>query len=809
MIAASTDPAKKGITIRHIRRAAVLGSGVMGSRIACHLANAGIEVLLLDILPLTPAPSEKIAAGKAYRDSVANGALQAAIKSNPAPLFVPEFASRINTGNLEDDLGEIAKYDWVIEVVIENLSIKKALYDKIEQLRKPGTILSSNTSGIPIHLMAAGRSDDFRRHFLGTHFFNPPRYLPLMEVIPTLDTDPAITKFMLEFGDRILGKTTVEAKDTPAFIANRVGVFAIMDVLSVMSTMGLTVEEVDKLTGPVIGHPKSGTFRTSDVVGLDVLTKVAAGLAKAVPEDERVAVFTLPDFVAKMEANKWLGDKTAQGFYKKTGSGESKEIQSLNLTTLEYGPQQKSKFATLEATKTIDDLARRWPVLLAGEDKAGTFYRRTMGALFAYASHRVPEIADQLYKIDDAMRAGFGWEQGPFETWDSIGLQAGADLAAAQGFAVAGWVSEAIAAGIKTFYKSAGTGRQYYDQGAGAYKPISGREGVVMLRDLRVDNKVIWANGGASLFDMGDDIVCLEFHSKFNTLGPDVVAGINHAITTAEKQYKGLVIGNQGAAFSAGANLAMVLMTAMEEDWDELDMMIRQFQQTIMRVRYSAVPVVVAPHGLTLGGGCEMTLHADRVQATAETYIGLVEVGVGLIPAGGGTKETALRVSDAIEAGDPENNALMNAFMNIATAKVATSAQEAFGTHIFRRGDRVSMNKERQLADAKILALELAEGGYSQPVPRKDIKVLGKSALGTLLAGIHGMRLGRYISDHDQKVATKLAFTICGGDLSYPQRVSEQYLLDLEREAFLSLCGERKTLERIQTVLATGKPVRN
>ena len=777
----------------------------MGSRIACHLANAGLEVLLLDIVPTGEAPAG-MGEKPAYRNSIAQKALEAAVKSNPAPLFVASYIERIKIGNLEDNLHEIAKYDWVIEVVIENLAIKRQLFEKVEKVRKQGTLITSNTSGIPIHLMTEGRTTDFKRHFLGTHFFNPPRYLPLLEIIPTSETDPSVTNFFLEFGDRILGKTTVLAEDTPAFIANRIGVFAILDVLSIMGEQGLTIEQIDKLTGPVIGHPKSATFRTGDVVGLDVLIKVADGLKAGVPNDERASVFALPAYLRTMENNKWLGDKTGQGFYKKL---PTKEILVLDPATLEYRAQEKVKFATLEATKPIEQLAKRWPVLIAGQDKAGAFYRRMLGGLFAYVTHRLGEVSPALYRIDDALRAGFGWEEGPFETWDAIGLAQGVSLANEAGFRVAAWVQQAIDGGIKSFYKTEGGKRFYYNPKAQGYEVIPGQEGQIRLANLVGTTQEVWSNAGASIYDLGDGVLNVEFHSKMNTLGSEVIEGINRAIALAEKEYAGLILGNQGPNFSAGANLGLVFMYAIEEDWDELDLMIRQFQQTVARVRFSSVPVVVAPHGLTLGGGCELTLHADAVVAAAETYIGLVEVGVGVIPGGGGTKEMALRVSDGLETGDPEINALTNVFMNIATAKVATSAREAYGLHIMRRGDVISMNKARQIADAKVKVLELAAEGYVQPTPRKDIKVLGKSALGTLFAGIEGMRVGKYISDHDKKVAQKLAYVICGGELSYPQKVSEQYLLDLEREAFLSLCGEKKTLERIQAVLQTGRPVRN
>jgi 3-hydroxyacyl-CoA dehydrogenase len=794
-------------TPRRIRRCVVLGSGVMGSRIACHFANAGLQVLLLDILPMG-VEAEQLTSKQA-RNSVAQKALHVAIKATPAPLYLAEYASRIEIGNLEDDLARVAEADWIIEVVIERLDIKQELLEKVDALRKPGTLITSNTSGIPIHLMAQGRSDDFCRHFCGTHFFNPPRYLPLLEIIPTEQTEASVTEFLMNYGARVLGKTTVLARDTPAFIANRVGVFAIMDVMAIMAHLELRIEDVDKLTGPVIGHPKSATFRTSDVVGLDTLIKVADGLAKGVPADERNDAFNLPAYLRQMEQNKWLGDKTGQGFYKKSGTGASKEILSLNLATLEYGVQVKTKFGTLESTKAVDDLSKRWPLLVAGSDKAGQFYRAMLGGLLSYAACRVGDITDAPYRIDDALRAGFGWEQGPFETWDALGLEEGIRLIKEAGRTLPEWVDKMRGNGSSTFYRHQGTDRLGYAPETGHYQVMAGREGAINLVNLHHGNKVILENSGATLYDLGDGVCGLEFHTKMNTLGAEVVELMTRSIAKAEKEFAGMVIGSQATNFSAGANLATLFMYAVEEEWDEVDFMIRQFQQMVMRVRYSGVPVVVAPYGLTLGGGCEMTMHADKVQAAAETYIGLVEVGVGLIPAGGGTKEMALRISDGFEAGDPETNALMNTFMNLATAKVATSASEAFGMRILKAGDRISINGVRQLADAKASVLELAAMGYNQPAERRDIRVLGKSGLGTLLAGIEGMKVGRYASEHDAKVATKLAYVICGGDLSYPQRISEQYLLDMEREAFLSLCGERKTLERIQAVLQQGRPVRN
>ncbi len=798
---------------RLIKKVAILGSGVMGSRIACHFANIGAEVLLLDIVPREPNDAEK-AKGltlehKGVRNRIVNEALQTAIKTNPAPLYDKAFESRISTGNFDDNLKDIANYDWVMEVVVENLEIKKSLFEKVEKFRKPGTLITSNTSGIPIHLMIEGRSEDFQKHFCGTHFFNPPRYLRLFEIIPTPKTDPSIVEFLTHYADLILGKTPVICKDTPAFIANRVGIYGIMETLYATLELGLTVEEVDKLTGPVIGRPKSATFRTGDVVGLDTLIKVANNLFAGLPNDEAKDIFKLPELLVKMDEKKWYGDKTKQGFYKKVvGEGGKSEILSLNLKTLEYGPQAKAKFATLEQTKTIDNLKDRFKVLLAGQDKAGEFYRKTFFGLFKYVSNRIPEISDELYRIDAAMSAGFGWAIGPFETWDAVGVEKTVKKMEEAGRKPASWVYDMLAAGHKSFYKVENGLRKYYDIPSKSYKVIPGTESFIILDNLR-ENKIVWENSGATLFDIGDGIVNLEFHSKMNTLGGEVVEGINKAITIAEKDFQGLVIANQGENFSAGANLALVFMYAIEQEWDEIDFMVRSFQNTMMRVRYSGIPVVVAPHALALGGGCEITLHADKVVAHAETYIGLVEFGVGLIPAGGGSKEFTVRTADSFEDGDIQLNNLRNAYMNIATAKVATSAHEAKQMNILRRGDVIVLNRDRQIAEAKREALILAQEGYTQPKQRKDIKVLGKSALGMFYAGAHTMLSGKYISEHDVKISQKLAYVMCGGDLSAPTLVSEQYLLDLEREAFVSLCGEKKTLERIQSILNSGKPLRN
>ena len=798
---------------RSIKKAAVVGSGVMGSRIACHLANVGIEVLLLDIVPKDANDAEK-AKGltlehPAVRNRIVNEALQFAIKSNPSPIYHTSVLDRISISNLEDDISKIKSVDWIIEVVVENLEVKHKVFDNIEKYRTPGTLITSNTSGIPIGLMAEGKSEDFKKHFCGTHFFNPPRYLKLLEVIPGPDTDPDVVEFFMGFGEKFLGKTTVLCKDTPAFIANRIGIYSLMSTLEVVEKLGLTVEEVDKLTGPIIGRAKSATFRTMDVVGNDTLIKIANNLHQALSQDECRDTFKLSPMLQKIESLMYFGDKTGVGFYKKDKDASGKTvIKSLDLVTFEFKEQAKVSFATLEATKTIDNVKDRFKVLLAGQDKAGEFYRLTFTQLFAYVSQRVPEITDQLFKIDDGIKAGFGWDVGIFETWDILGVEKTLGQMQAAGLKIAPWVEEMLAKGNKTFYKNENGKKLYYDQESKQYEPIPGLDGFILLETLKA-NKVVWQNAGASIYDIGDGVLNLEFHSKMNTLGPDVVQGINKAIDLAEKEYNGLVIANEGANFSVGANLMMVFMQAVEQEFEELDIMIRQFQNTMMRVRYSDIPVVVAPHNMAFGGGCELTLHADRVQAQAELYMGLVEFGVGLIPAGGGTKELTLRVSENIESDDIIVNSFKNAFLNIAMAKVSTSAREAFDLGFLRKGDQISMNKNRQISDAKRQVISLAEQGYTRPVMRKDIQVYGKQILGMFNAGANAMLAGKYISAHDHKISMKLGYIMAGGDLSAPTKVSEQYLLDLERDAFLSLLGEKRTLERIQSMLKTGKPLRN
>lgn len=797
---------------RNIRKVAVLGSGVMGSAIACHFANIGCSVLLLDIAPRELNEEEKAKGlsldDKRVKNRIVQSSFDRSVKSSPGPLFSKKFISRITLGNFTDDMPKIKDYDWIIEVVVENLDIKKKVYTEVEKYRTPGTLVTSNTSGIPIHLMAEGRSENFKKNFCGTHFFNPPRYLKLFEVIPTPHTDPEVTKFLMHYGDLYLGKTTVLCKDTPAFIGNRVGVWGLLKVIDSMQKLGLNVDEVDKLTGPVIGRPKSATFRTSDLVGLDTLVKVANNLYAALPDDEGREMFKLPEVVAKLEKNNWLGDKTGQGFYKKSKDAKGKtEILTLDLASLEYKPKAKAKFATLETTKTIDNLKDRFKVLLAGKDKAGEFYRDAFYGLFQYASNRIPEISDELFRIDDAVCAGFGWEFGPFQTWDAVGVEKAVKAMEEAGYKPASWVYDMISSGNTSFYVVQDGQKAYYDIPSKSYKKIPGKEDFVILENL--SDKVVWKNADSKITEIGDGVINFSWHSKSYTLGSAVVEGLNYAIGLAEKDYRGLVVGHQGPDFSLGANLGLVFMYAIEQDYDEIDFMVRAFQNTVMRLRYSSVPVVVATQGRTLGGGCEMTMHADIAQAAAETYIGLVEVGVGLIPGGGGTKEFTKRVSDSLQEGDVELNALQNAFMNIATAKVALSAEEAREMGVLRNLDRISMNKDRQIADAKAAVLELADAGYTMPVQATNIKVQGKTGLALFAAGVNGMKMGRYISDHDMKIAMKIANVMCGGDLSYPQEVSEQYLLDLEREAFVSLCGEKKTLERIQSILTGGKPLRN
>jgi len=799
---------------RIIRKVAVLGSGVMGSRIACHFANIGCEVLLMDIVPRELSADEEkkglTLESLPVRNRIVNSSLTTALKSNPSPIYLRSFASRITTGNFEDDMSKIASCDWVIEVVVERLDIKKIIFEQVEKYRKPGTLITSNTSGIPIHLMTEDRSDDFKAHFFGTHFFNPPRYLQLLEIIPSPQTKPELIDFMMDYGVKYLGKRTVLCKDTPAFIANRIGVFSIMSLFHTVQALDMTVEEVDKLSGPVLGRPKSATFRTCDVVGMDTLVHVANGVRENCPNDEAIEMFQLPDYISKMVENGWLGDKTKQGFYKKTKDENGKtQILSLNLKTMEYAPQQKVKFATLEMTKPIEDLRQRTKMLFAGMDKAGDFYRKTAASLFSYISFRIPEISDELYKIDDAMRAGFAWELGPFEMWDTLGFEQGIKIAEKEGKILADWVYTMKNEGVKAFYKFENGKRYFYDISARKYQLIPGSEDKIDLDALRSEN-LVWKNADTTLVDLGDGILNLEFHTKMNTIGGGVIEGLNKAVDIAEKSYKGLVVSNTGQNFSAGANVGMIFMMAIEQDFDELDFAIRAFQNTMMRMRYSNIPVVAAPHNLTLGGGCELIMHSDKVIAHAESYIGLVEFGVGLIPGGGGTKEFVQRLSKELHDGDIRINRLRDKFLTIGQAKVATSAYEAFELGYLREGtDEVIVSREYQLKRAKEACLELANVGYHAPIQERDIEVLGQEGLGIVYVGANSMLSGNYISEHDSLISEKLGFVMCGGDLSERTKVSPQYLLDLERKAFLELCREKKTLERIESIVKYGKILRN
>lgn len=799
---------------RTIRKVAVLGSGVMGSRIACHFANIGAEVLLLDIP--TPNLPENEAGNRKARLKLVNDALQAALKGKPAATYHKDVAARITTGTFDDDLAGIASCDWILEAVVERLDIKQSLYERVEAHRKPGTIVTSNTSGIPIHLMAAGRSEDFRRNFCGTHFFNPPRYLRLLEIIPTAETDPALVDFLMHYGDLFLGKQTVLCKDTPAFIANRVGVYAMANIFRLTRELGLTIEEVDALTGPAIGRPKTGTFRLGDLVGMDTSANVIKGLYHGCPNDEQRNVFEAPDFLAKMLENKWLGDKTKQGFYKKTDQRDENGkpvLLSLDLNTLEYRPQAKPKLASLAAAKQIEDLGPRIRSFFKADDKGAQLVQKSLLALFAYVANRIPEISDELYRIDDALRAGFNWEKGPFEVWDMVGVAKAAELAEKQGYTMPQWVGDFLAAGNKTFYIVENGTRKFWDIATSSYRPMPGGESFIILEDLKAsEGRTVWSNKDAHILDLGDGVLNVEFHSKMNSIGDGILSAINKAIDLCEKgEYAGVVLANEGTNFSVGANLALISMMAFEQEWDELDLAVRMFQQTAMRIRYSSVPVVSAPHSMVLGGGCELTLHSNAVVAAAETYMGLVEVGVGLIPGGGGTKEMAIRAYDKYnKTGAVAPAIVQEHLMSIAMAKVSTSGREAFDLGLMDPlKDRVAVNGARRIAEAKEAVLSMLADGYTPGKPRTDIRVLGRGGLATFTAGIAGLVYGSYASEHDAKIAKKVAYVMCGGDLSAETVVSEQYLLDLEREQFLSLCGEIKTLQRIEHMLKTGKPLRN
>jgi 3-hydroxyacyl-CoA dehydrogenase len=800
-----------------VERAAVLGAGTMGAQIAAHLANAGVPTLLLDIPPRELTPEEAAKGAKIdapqVRNRIARNGLEAAVKAKPAAFFVPEFASLVTAGNFNDDLAKIKDCDLIIEAVVENLDLKRSLYERVEKHRRPGSIVASNTSGIPIHLLAEGRSEDFKQHFLGVHFFNPPRYLHLVEIIRTEWTKPEVSCFLYGFLDQRLGKGVVPAKDRPNFIANRIGTFGALYTIKTMLDDGYTIEEVDKMTGPAVGRPKSATFRTFDLVGLDVFTHVIKNLYDALPEDEERDMFVVPPVLGAMVQRGLLGNKTKAGFYKKQkGEGDKRDIWTLDTATIDYRPSEKVKLPALDMAKNIEDLPERIKTLTWSKDRVGAFLWKTLSRTLAYAAKRIPEIADNVVDVDRAMRWGFGWELGPFEVWDAIGVEKSVSRIKEEGVSVPANVEQMLSSGATSFYKKENGQQFYFDFASGKYAPLMDQPGVLILKSIKDRTGTIKKNAGASLIDIGDGVACLEFHSKMNAIGGDTLQMLKFALGEVEKNFVGLVVGNQGTNFCVGANIMLMLMEAQEENWDELEMMARVFQMATMSLRYSPKPVVVAPFQMVFGGGCEMVLHADRVRAAGETYIGLVEVGVGIIPAGGGTKEMLVRVMDSIPKGVDDADPfpfVKRAFETIALAKVATSAEEARSLGFLSADDTISMNADRLVADAKKEVLALAASGYVQPQQRKDVLALGDPALATLKLGIHQMKRAGYISDHDAEIGTQLARILTGGDLNHPTRVSEQYLLDLEREAFLKLVGMRKTQERIAHMLKTGKPLRN
>ena len=799
---------------KNISKVAVLGSGIMGSGIACHFANIGVEVLLLDICPKELNEDEvkqNLSLGsKKVKNRIVNDMFQKCIKSRPSPIYNKKFLDRIKLGNFEDDIDKINEVDWIIEVVVEKLDIKKSVFDLVEKHRKTGTIITSNTSGIPIKLMNEGRSDDFKECFAITHFFNPPRYLNLFEVVPGPDCKKGILDFLLDYGEKFLGKTSVLAKDTPAFIGNRIGIFGIMSLFHQIKSGEYSVEEVDKLTGPAIGRPKSATFRTADIAGLDTMCHVANGVYEKCKDDESREVFKLPDFLQKMLDSNMLGSKTGKGFYKKIkdDNGKSK-ILALDLNTFKYNEQKKVNYETLKNARKCKKRDEKFKTLISGNDKASEFYKENFARMFGYIQNRIPEISNDITSIDAALKTGFGWKDGPFEIWNYIGVKEGLELMKNFDLKPARWINDMIKKNTNNFYRINNGFREYYDINSNSFKKIAGQDGFVILKNT-TENKVIWSNNEARLIDIGDDILNLEFGSKMNSINQNIIKALDKSIDIAENDFKGLVLGNESDHFSAGADISVIFLAAIEQEYDELNFFMKMFQNTMMKLRYSSIPVIGAPHGYTLGGGCEVCLHCDKLIAYSETYIGLVEVGVGLVPGGGGLKEMALRASDKFRPNDVEVNLLQEYFINIGMAKTATSGFEGFDLDYLLKGrDHVVMNKKNQISIAKQAALNMYEMGYTKPIKRTDIKVLGKQALGMMYVGADSMLAGGYISEHDKKIANKIANVLCGGELSQATRVSEQYLLDLEREAFLSLCGERKTLERIQYMLKNGKPLRN
>jgi 3-hydroxyacyl-CoA dehydrogenase len=805
---------------RHIEKAVVLGAGTMGSRIAAHLANAGLPCILLDIVP----PNLPADAPAAERNKIVRAGLDAAKKSKPAAFFTAALAEKIAIGNFDDDLARCSEADWIIEVVAENLEIKRKLLSRVAQFRKPGAIVTTNTSGLPVHLIAEGMSEEFQQHWAGTHFFNPPRYLKLVEVIPGPKTSSDVIETLSEFCGRRLGKGVVVAKDTPNFIANRIGTFSMLNALRLMGTLGMTVEEVDACTGPAVGWPKSATFRTADLVGLDVLVHVVKNIYETAPNDESRESYKVPALVEEMVKRGWLGDKTGQGFYKKVKGAGEKEILTLDVNTMEYRPRQKAKFGSLEIGKAIEDTRERLRALvgplLEGQkgDKAQQFLWGGLSDMCLYAARRVPEISDNVVDVDRALRWGFGWELGPFEILDAIGVKDFAAQVQKEGRALPPVIEKVLASGRLGFYESEKGTTTVFDVSGGSVRKVEEPKGVIILKSLKDAGREVERNSGASLIDLGDGVLCCEFHGKMNAIGADLIAMLHKGLKRLETDFEAMVIANQAVNFSVGANLMLVLVAAQEQEWDELHMAVKQFQNINLAIKYASKPVVAAPQGMALGGGCEVSLHSAKIQAAAEAYIGLVEVGVGLIPGGGGTKEMLLRANEHAAGGEDLDlfHALKPVFEAIAMAKVGTSAEECRDLGYLRREDGVSMNRDRLVGDAKEVALSLARGGYKpsaaswqEGAQTTQIKVLGEQFLAAAKLAIHMMLRGGYASEYDAHVSRKLANILAGGALTAPQMVSEQYVLDLEREAFVSLCGEKKTQERIAHTLKTGKPLRN
>ena len=823
-----------------IEKVAVLGAGTMGARIAAHMANAGLPCYLLDIVPSELTAEEK-AKGLTLqqpdvRNRIVRAGLEAARKARPAAFFTPDRARLITSGNFEDNMAWCAEVDWIIEAVAENLEIKRRLLERVESHRRPGALVTTNTSGLPIRQVAEGRSDDFQQHWAGTHFFNPPRYMKLVELVPGPKTRPEVLAALGDFCDRQLGKGVVVAKDTPNFIANRIGTFSMLNVLRLMAELGMTVEEVDACTGPAVGWPKSATFRTADIVGLDVLVSVVRNIYENVPGDESRDIYRVPPLVEEMAKRGWLGDKTGRGFYqrvKKAGPPAADEILTLDWQKMEYRPRQKARFASIETGKTIEDTTERLRALLApvfsgqGADKGAQFLWGSLSQMCLYAARRVPEIADTIVEVDRAMRWGFAWELGPFELWDAVGVEVMAKQLERAGKPLPELVTRLLASGKKSFYQAAQGQVSYFDLASTSYKPVAEPEGVIILKSLKERSKEIEKNSGASLVDLGDGVLCCEFHSKMNAIGGDFAAMLHAGLKRLRTDFDAMVIANQATHFSAGANLVLLLVAAQEQEWDDVHMAVRQFQNVNLALKYAPRPVVAAPQGMALGGGCEICLHAARIHAAAEAYIGLVETGVGLIPAGGGTKEMLIRANEraGVGAGSAAASAesdldlfhaLKPVFENIAMAKVSTSGEEARELGYLRRADLIAMNRDRQVADAKQTALALVRSGYrplaaspAEGAANTQVRVLGEQFLAGAKLAIHMLLRGEYVSEYDAVVGRKLANVLAGGALSAPQLVSEQYILDLEREAFVSLCGERKTQERIAHTLKTGKPLRN